>query len=392
LVHTRASRLDRSAATVLTVANGNEINTIDRMMSGELADTLRQAENLVVFYGSDGLGREATGELALACARLLENSGHAHKVNSGIIPVWERGNTQGLWDNGAVPADDIVDRIARAKVLLIAGADPAIDDPLFERALEKSGFVIVQELFKTATAQKADVVLPVLAFTEREGTYTSGERRVQRFYPAVPAPDGLKADYEIAAELGMKLGLTLESDAASLVFLKMASEISQYNGLDYARLSETTDQWPIIGRADVYYGGTTYDNKQGLGVQLPLLPADDFTIEPRMKIEPLQPDSHELAVYPYTRLLDTGVTVTTSPLLSARLAKADLRINPVTAKKMLLAHDMHVMLPVDGAAYPVRIVLDEKVPEGTALIPRSVGVPIHEPQVAQVVPGRGHND
>jgi NADH-quinone oxidoreductase subunit H len=84
--------------------------------------------------------------------------------------------------------------------------------------------------------------------------------------------------------------------------------------------------------------------------------------------------------------LDTGVTVTTSPLLSARLAKADLRINPVTAKKMLLAHDMHVMLPVDGAAYPVRIVLDEKVPEGTALIPRSVGVPIHEPQVAQVVP------
>jgi NADH-quinone oxidoreductase subunit G len=285
-----------------------------------------------------------------------------------------------------------VDRIARAKVLLIAGADPAIDDPLFERALEKSGFVIVQELFKTATAQKADVVLPVLAFTEREGTYTSGERRVQRFYPAVPAPDGLKADYEIAAELGMKLGLTLESDAASLVFLKMASEISQYNGLDYARLSETTDQWPIIGRADVYYGGTTYDNKQGLGVQLPLLPADDFTIEPRIKIEPLQPDSHELAVYPYTRLLDTGVTVTTSPLLSARLAKADLRINPVTAKKMLLAHDMHVMLPVDGAAYPVRIVLDEKVPEGTALIPRSVGVPIHEPQVAQVVPGRGHND
>jgi NADH-quinone oxidoreductase subunit G len=192
LVHTRASRLDRSAATVLTVANGNEINTIDRMMSGELADTLRQAENLVVFYGSDGLGREATGELALACARLLENSGHAHKVNSGIIPVWERGNTQGLWDNGAVPADDIVDRIARAKVLLIAGADPAIDDPLFERALEKSGFVIVQELFKTATAQKADVVLPVLAFTEREGTYTSGERRVQRFYPAVPAPMVLK--------------------------------------------------------------------------------------------------------------------------------------------------------------------------------------------------------
>ena len=392
LLHSRASRLDQSAATILTVANGEEIKTVDGLLSGDLADTLKQADNLVVFFGSDGLGREATGELALACARLLENSGHARKVNSGLIPVWERGNTQGLWDNNALPADEIVDRIAGAKVLLVAGADPAIDDPIFDRALEKSGFVIVQELFKTATAQKADVVFPVLAYTEREGTYTSGERRVQRFYPAVPAPDGLRADYEIAAALGAKLGLTMEADAASLVFQQMVADISQYNGLTYPKLAETSEQWPIIGRADVYYGGTTYDNKQGLGVQLPLLPSDGFTTAPKIKIEPLQPDSHELAVYPYTRLLDTGVTVTTSPLLTARLAKADLRINPVTAKKMLLAHDMHVMLPVDGAAFPVRIVLDEKVPEGTALIPRSVGVPIHEPQVAQVVPGRGHND
>ena len=72
----------------------------------------------------------------------------------------------------------------------------------------------------------ADVVFPVLAFTEREGTYTSGERRVQRFYPAVPAPTDVKADYEIAAELGSKLGLTLEASAASLVFQQIAAEIS----------------------------------------------------------------------------------------------------------------------------------------------------------------------
>ncbi len=37
----------------------------------------------------------------------------------------------------------------------------------------------------------------------------------------------------------------------------------------------------------------------------------------------------------------------------------------------------------------VRIVLDEAVPEGMGLIPRSVGVPIHEPQVVQVAPPVG---
>ena len=251
LIQTRASRLDLSAARVIRVTNGGEIKAVDGLLTGDLADTLRQAENLVVFYGSDSLGREATGELALACARLLENSGHARKVNSGLIPAWERGNTQGLWDNGALPADGLMDRITGAKVLLIAGADPAVDDPEFDRALEKSEFVIVQELFKTATAQKADVVFPVLAFTEREGSYTSGERRVQRYYPAVPAPAGVKADYEIAAALGAKLGLTLESDAASLVFQKMAGDIQQYNGLTYMKLAETTEQFPIIGREDV---------------------------------------------------------------------------------------------------------------------------------------------
>jgi len=30
------------------------------------------------------------------------------------------------------------------------------------------------------------------------------------------------------------------------------------------------EQWPIVGRGDLYYGGTTYENAQGLGVHLNL--------------------------------------------------------------------------------------------------------------------------
>jgi NADH-quinone oxidoreductase subunit G len=389
VINTHPTRLEALTAYPIRVACGEEDHAVEELLSGELAEVVKQAENLVVFYGSDSLGRQATGQLAAACARLLKSSGHTGKVNSGLIAVWERGNTQGLWDQNAQPADGMVELLSRAKVVLIAGADPAVDDPTFERALEKAEFVIVQELFRTASVEKADVVFPVLAFTEREGTYTSGERRVQRFYPAVPAPQDLKADYEITAELGSKLGVELESQAASLVFQQMAAEIPQYNGLSYQKLAETTDQWPIIGRADMYFGGTSYANKQGLGVQLPLLPLDGYDLDSHYTVEPLAPDAHELAIYPVTRLYDRGITVTTSPLLAPRLAPPDLRIHPLTARKMMLADDMHVMMPVDGAAYLVRIVLDETVPEGNALIPRSVGVPIHEPQVAQVAPPVG---
>ncbi|MEI8131246.1 MAG: NADH-quinone oxidoreductase subunit NuoG [Leptolinea sp.] len=385
VVNARPTRLDAFATQSIRNNFGEETSFVDKILTGDLAETIKQAVNLVVFYGSDGLGRKATGNLAAACARLIQGSGHTEKINSGLIPVWERANTQGLWDLGGRPVPDLASLLADAKAVIIAGTDPALDDPMLERALEKAEFVVVQELFATRTAKLADVVLPVLAFTEREGTFTSGERRVQRFYPAVPAPTELKADYEVAAELGARLGNPIEARAASLVFQQVAAETPLYHGLNYQNLAETTEQWPIIGRSDVYYGGTSYANKQGLGVQLPLLPADGFEIPASKNCEILKPVGHNLVIYPVHKLFDAGITVTTSPLLASRLALPTLRLNPVTAKGLMLTNDMQVTLPVDGAAYTVQIVLDQGVPEGTGLIPRSVGIPVYEPLIAEIV-------
>ena len=66
---------------------------------------------------------------------------------------------------------------------------------------------MVQELFLTATAKLADVVLPAQSFIEREGSYTSGERRVQRFYPAVPPKAAYLPDFRITAQIGERLSL-----------------------------------------------------------------------------------------------------------------------------------------------------------------------------------------
>ena len=60
----------------------------------------------------------------------------------------------------------------------------------------------VQELFLTETARLAEVVLPAQAFSEREGSYTNGERRVQRFYPGVPPGPQVRADFTITAQIG----------------------------------------------------------------------------------------------------------------------------------------------------------------------------------------------
>ncbi len=52
-------------------------------------------------------------------------------------------------------------------------------------ALDKVEFLIVSELFLTETAAMADVVLPACSFAEKEGTFTSTDRRVQYIKPAI---------------------------------------------------------------------------------------------------------------------------------------------------------------------------------------------------------------
>ena len=144
-------------------------------------------------------------------------------------------------------------------------ADPVGDGRVSAADLRASGFVVVQELFLSETAKAADVVLPAASWAEREGTFTNGERRVQRFYPAIPAPG---RDFQLAAEIGQRLGVTLPRHAATL-FLEIAASVPAYAGLSYQKLAEVVEQVPDVGGRDLYYGGTSYTNSQGLGVQWP---------------------------------------------------------------------------------------------------------------------------
>ena len=139
-----------------------------------------------------GLAWQVPLHLAAACAELVKS--RAGKPNNGLVGVWNAPNTQGAYELGFRPALDLAAEL-KGKAVYVAAADPAGDDPALAEALKSAQFVVVQELFLTETAKLADVVLPASAYTEREGTYTSAERRVQRFYPAVPARPGTKARF-----------------------------------------------------------------------------------------------------------------------------------------------------------------------------------------------------
>ncbi len=266
----------------------------------EAVEVFAEAENGVVIFGSEGTGLEASTALAQACANLLITTGHTGRANNGLLGVWQRANDQGAWDMGLRPSVSLWQEMQSAKALYLVAADPAGDDAAILENLSNGDerFIVVQELAMTQTAQLADVVLPVKPYTEREGSYTSGERRVQRFYPVVPASvyagsnggytSGARVDYAVSAEIASRLGLELGDGAASggiasramaskamaskaiasLVMEEISANIPDYADVTYQKLAEVTEQWPIIGREDLYYGGTSYENRQGLGVQL----------------------------------------------------------------------------------------------------------------------------
>ena len=226
VLNPRATKLDRFASFGVRYAYGDEIKSVqDLGKKGKIGEAFTNAENAVILFGSDGLGVSGSENLASACAKLLQDTGHIGKPNNGLIGVWERANDQGAWEMGLQVAEDWT-KALKGRSVYIVGADPVGDDPKLARALESAEFVAVQDVMETATTEIADVVLPAQAFTEREGTLTSGERRVQRFYPAVPPTGDSKADFSITSQIARHMGIVLEGTSVSAVF-EILAELDQ---------------------------------------------------------------------------------------------------------------------------------------------------------------------
>jgi assimilatory nitrate reductase catalytic subunit len=130
----------------------------------------------------------------------------------------DRAEVAALWGIGSVPekpgktAVELFEAIGRGeiKAVWIACTNPAQSMPdvhAVRSALERAELVVVQEAFRDAeTCDYADVLLPAASWAEKEGTVTNSERRISRVRAAVAPPGEARADWEIAADFGSRLG------------------------------------------------------------------------------------------------------------------------------------------------------------------------------------------
>jgi NADH-quinone oxidoreductase subunit G len=273
-----------------------------------------------------------------------------------------------------------------AGAVYLVASDPAGDDPVAAEALDSAHFVVVQELFRTATAERADVVFPAQSFVEREGTFTTGLRRVQRFYPAVPALGTTRPDWEITAMVGRRLGGSFEMDSASEVMQAVRQEAPGYAHVTYPALAEVEKQWPDVGGPDLYFGGTSYANVLGLGIGLASGAEEGRSLAAAAHESPGPAGGEGMLLVPVERLYDRGATVLPSETLAARMAEARVEISPADAARLGLQAGQMVEIRWDGRSQKLPAITVAGVPAGAVLLPRSTGVPLTEPVRVEIRP------
>ncbi|MAU13171.1 MAG: hypothetical protein CL607_25365 [Anaerolineaceae bacterium] len=336
----------------------------------DVYDRLADATNLVVVAGADGLDLDGNKALMQACANLLIETDHVGKANNGLMSPIPGPNGMGLHYLGYTPevTQDIVAN--PPKVLIVAQAEPAEDDPTATEWLSKVDTVITLSLFPDRTTSYASIVLPIQSFAERDGTFVNGERRVQRFYTAQgPLGEAVPA-WKILTTIREKLGQGRAKLSAAAVMLEITKNVDVFAEMRYKNLSQVTRQFPEIGGDDLYYGGTAYQNRGGLGIQIPSA-ADSGKVKAGKvaSVKATKASKGELIALPITELYNRSNAFMPSGLVHARVAVPYVTLSSSDADDLGLVDGDLVEVSFEGGAVRVRATVGD-VPAGVALLPQ----------------------
>jgi predicted molibdopterin-dependent oxidoreductase YjgC len=221
----------------------------------------------------------------LSLINLALLTGHVGRYGSGVNPLRGQNNVQGGGDMGAIPnrlvgfQDWTTEPEIRAKferawgvplkpqyglnvtemfhaaehgtlhALYAIGENPAqaeADQHRTEKILTGLDHLVVQDIFLTATARLAHVVLPASSsWCEAEGTVTNSERRVQRVRKALEPPGNARDDIWIVAELARRLGHDWGQPTAEELWNEVRSLAPIFAGMSYERLEKEGGlHWP----------------------------------------------------------------------------------------------------------------------------------------------------
>jgi formate dehydrogenase major subunit len=273
----------KQAVLDLDIDKMEEVSGVDRNLVKEAAIAYASAGNAMSFHGL-GLTEHSQGTFTvIQIAELAMLTGNIGRRGVGVNPLRGQNNVQGSADMGVQPHQgagylditkpDVQKKYedfygvnlpsqvgykipemfdaalaGKLKAIWIIGEDVVQTDPNTQKvikALQSTDLVIVQELFMTETAKYADVILPGASFLEKEGTFTNGERRVQRVNRVVEPIEGTKSDGQIIVDIMNRMGYHQPDYTAKGMLEEISQIVPFFAGIKWENLGENGKQWPV---------------------------------------------------------------------------------------------------------------------------------------------------
>jgi len=185
-----------------------------------LRDKLKAEPNLVIVFGDTVQGD---------AVRRLIAFGDSLGIPVKYVCLVDYSNSRGAFDMGILPSGGGMSREEMLAspdldVLWVVGANPLKNSTL----AASHAFVVVQDLFMTETAQRADIVLPAASAYEKSGTVTNVCGEVQKLKQALKVM-GAKTDLEIFGLIAKEMGLHLDIWLPDKVFEEIRKTVHGYD-------------------------------------------------------------------------------------------------------------------------------------------------------------------
>lgn len=274
----------RQTVLKLNIDEMEAITGVDKELARKAAIAYASAPNAMSFHGL-GVTEHSQGTFTvMQIADLAMITGNIGRRGVGVNPLRGQNNVQGAADMGCQPHQgagylDVTDPAIhqkyelfynaklpnyvgwkipqmyeaaqndKLKAMWVIGEDMAQTDPnthYVVSSINKLELFVVQELFMTETAKLATVILPAASFLEKSGTFTNGERRIQKVNKVVEPIAGTKSDGQIMVDIMNRMGY--EQPAVydpAWVLEEIAQIVPFFEGVKWDELGSNGKQWPV---------------------------------------------------------------------------------------------------------------------------------------------------
>lgn len=267
----------------LNIDELEKITGVDKQLARNAAIAYAKAPNAMSFHGL-GVTEHSQGTYTvMLIADLAMITGNIGRRGVGVNPLRGQNNVQGAADMGCQPHqgagyldsyDPEINKLysdfyhvsvpmrkglkipemydaslqGKLKALWLMGEDNVQTDPNTQHvinALSQLDLLVVQEIFMTETAKLAHVVLPASSFLEKSGTFTNGERRIQRVQAVVEPLEGTKPDGQIIVEIMNRMGYPQPSYSPESMLDEISKIVPFFEGVKWEELGDNGKQWPV---------------------------------------------------------------------------------------------------------------------------------------------------